>query len=122
MTEPVVLTDIDPRGVATVTLNRPQVHNAYNGEVVIALTEAFGRLAADDRARVVVLRGNGKHFQAGADLNWLKEVSKLSPKENDDVSRRTTLAVRGLNEFPRSEEHTSEIQSLMRNSYAVFCL
>ena len=66
----VVLSSIDERGVATVTLNRPEVNNAYNAEVVAALLETFGALADDDTVRVIVIRGNGKHFQAGADLKW----------------------------------------------------
>ncbi|MGE4221231.1 MAG: enoyl-CoA hydratase-related protein [Alphaproteobacteria bacterium] len=101
MSEPVVLTEVDARGVGTVTLNRPEVNNAYNGDVILGLIDAFGRLAADDACRIVVLRGNGRHFQAGADLGWLKAVSGQSPAENDQVSRNTTNACRGLNEFPK---------------------
>lgn len=101
MAEPVLLCETDSRGVATVTFNRPEVNNAYNGEVIIGLIETFGRLAKDESVRLVVLRGNGRHFQAGADLKWLGEVSGYSPEENLEVSRRTTDAVRGLNEFPK---------------------
>jgi methylglutaconyl-CoA hydratase len=50
---------------------------------------------------VVLIRGNGKHFQAGADLKWIMEMSKLSPEANLQVSTDTTNAVRGLNEFPK---------------------
>ena len=101
MTEPVVLCDTDARGVATVTFNRPQVNNAYNADVILGLIDIFGRLAGDDAVRVVVLRGNGRHFQAGADLKWLREVSTMTPAENLEVSCNTTNAVRGLNEFPK---------------------
>lgn len=101
MSEPAVLCETDARGVATVTFNRPEVNNAYNGDVIKSLIEIFGRLASDDGVRMAVLRGNGRHFQAGADLKWLKEVAILSPQENLEVSRRTTDAVRGLNEFPK---------------------
>lgn len=101
MPEPVVLCETDARGVATVTFNRPQVNNAYNGDVLNGLIEIFGRLAGDDMVRVALLRGKGRHFQAGADLKWLREVSALSPAENVNVSRATTNAVRGLNEFPK---------------------
>lgn len=101
MTEPVVLCETDARGVATVTFNRPRVNNAYNADVILALIETFGKLAADDAVRLVVLRGNGRHFQAGADLKWLREVSTMTPEENLEVSRNTTNAVRGLNEFPK---------------------
>ncbi|MBH66795.1 MAG: enoyl-CoA hydratase [Rhodospirillaceae bacterium] len=99
MTEPVVLLDIDSRGVATITLNRPEVNNAYNGEVIAAMVDAVTKCAKDNSVRVVVIRGNGKHFQAGADLNWLKEIGNLSPQENVDVSRATATAIRGLTEI-----------------------
>ena len=98
MTEPVLLYETDARGVATVTFNRPQVNNAYNGAMLDALTAAVRRLADDAAVRLVVLRGNGRHFQAGADLKYLAEISCSPPDANLDVSRRTTGAVRALNE------------------------
>ena len=64
---PVVLTEVDPRGVATVTLNRPEVHNAYDGAVLQGLLDATAALGADARVRMLLLRGAGRHFQAGAD-------------------------------------------------------
>jgi methylglutaconyl-CoA hydratase len=96
-----VLCGVDRRGVATVTLNRPERNNAYNGDVIGGLLEAFGRLGDDAAVRVVTIRGNGRHFQAGADLGWLKEIGRLSPEENVVVSRRTASAIRGLTEFPK---------------------
>jgi methylglutaconyl-CoA hydratase len=96
-----VLCAVDGRGVATVTLNRPDRNNAYNSEVIGGLLDAFGQLATDDAVRVVLIRGNGRHFQAGADLAWLKEIGALSPEENVVVSRRTASAIRGLTEFPK---------------------
>ena len=99
--EPVVLCDIDARGVATVTINRPRVNNAYNGEVVDALLDGALALGANPDVRLVVIRGNGRHFQAGADLKWLKAVSVLSVEENIEVSRRTTNAIRYLDECPK---------------------
>jgi len=96
MTEPIVLYKIDARCVAWVTLNRPEVNNAYNGEMIEALLAGIGHLAADDKVRAIVLRGNGKHFQAGADLKWLNEVAAQSYEANLAVSRNTTDAVRFL--------------------------
>ena len=101
MAEQTVLTDVDARGVATVTLNRPEVNNAYDGDLILGLLEAFTRLGADDRVRVVQIRGNGRHFQAGADLKWVKGNRDLSEAENLQISMNTTNAVRGLNEFPK---------------------
>jgi methylglutaconyl-CoA hydratase len=101
MLERLVLTAIDERGIATLTLNRPEVHNAYNGAMVDALIEAVDALAADERVRLLMLRANGKHFQAGADLAWLREVASCALEDNVAFSRRTTLAMRALNAFPR---------------------
>ena len=96
----VVLSEIDARGVATVTLNRPEVHNAYNGELIDALIATLDALAADPRVRVLVLRGSGTNFQAGADLAWLKRMAGAALEDNVAFSRATTEAMRGLNEFP----------------------
>jgi methylglutaconyl-CoA hydratase len=96
----IVLSRVDGRGVATITLNRPEVHNAYDGALIDALLGALEALAADPRVRVLVLQGNGRHFQAGADLSWLKQVAGAALEDNVAFSRRTTAAMRGLNEFP----------------------
>ncbi|MCC6193126.1 MAG: enoyl-CoA hydratase/isomerase family protein [Burkholderiales bacterium] len=101
MSEPSVLLAVDKRGVATVTLNRPAVNNAYNGEIVQNLLDGCERLAGDAAVRVVVIRGNGRHFQAGADLNWLKQISHMDAAANLEISRRTALAMRRLNEMPK---------------------
>lgn len=98
MTEPVVLCETDAQGVATVTFNRPDVNNAYNGAMLDQLTAHVAELADDDAVRLIILRGNGRHFQAGADLKYLTEVSTMPPEANLDVSRRTTGAIRALNE------------------------
>ncbi len=99
MTEAVVLCSIDSRSVATVTLNRPAVNNAYNADLVQGLLDTFAALAADPQVRVVVIRGNGLHFQAGADLKWLQEVGRLDAAANHAASTATAAAMRGLNEM-----------------------
>jgi methylglutaconyl-CoA hydratase len=101
MIENVVLSAVDERGVATLTLNRPEVHNAYNGAMIDGLIDAVDAFAADRRVRMLVLRANGKHFQAGADLAWLREVAGFALEDNVAFSRRTTAAMRALNAFPR---------------------
>ena len=95
-----VLWDLDARGVATVTLNRPQVNNAYNGDLIQGLHEAMDVLGGQPGLRVLVLRGAGRHFQAGADLRWVAEVARQSPGENARVSRATAEAVRRLDTLP----------------------
>ncbi len=99
MSNAIVLCATDRRGVATVTLNRPEVNNAYNGEVVQALLDTFTGLAADPAVRVVVVRGNGRHFQAGADLKWLQEIGRMDAKANRATSLKTASAMRGLNDM-----------------------
>ena len=95
-----VLWDVDARGVATVTLNRPEVNNAYDGAMIDGLLAALDALSGANGLRAVVLKGNGKHFQAGADLKWINSVRKSSPEENLRVSRATAEAVQRLNMAP----------------------
>ena len=68
--------------VATVTLNRPEVHNAFNDELIANITHAFQELGRDPSVRVIVLRSTGKSFSAGGDLNWMKRASSYTPEEN----------------------------------------
>jgi methylglutaconyl-CoA hydratase len=92
-----VLWRIEERGVGRVILNRPEVGNAYNGDLIQGLLTAVGVLAGDPALRVLVVSGNGRHFQAGADLKWIEAVRVQSPDENLRVSRATAQAVHGLN-------------------------
>jgi methylglutaconyl-CoA hydratase len=101
MTEKAVLSEVDDRGIASVTLNRPAVHNAYDGALVDQLGAALEALGRDPQVRVVVLRGQGKHFQAGADLNWLRRLAAAGAAENAEFSSRTTEAMRQLNALPK---------------------
>lgn len=70
------------RGVETVTLNRPEVRNAFNDEVIAELTAVFSELARRSEVRCVVLAGNGPAFCAGADLNWMKRMAGYTREEN----------------------------------------
>jgi methylglutaconyl-CoA hydratase len=101
MSKNIVLTSVNERGIAEVILNRPERNNAYNGDMIIELIKSFESLYKNDSVRIVLIKGNGKHFQAGADLQWLKEIGKLSQKENIEVSRKTASAIQGLTKFPK---------------------
>ena len=68
--------------VAAVTLDRPEVHNAFNEVMIAELTETFKKVSEDESVRVVVLTGNGKSFSAGADLNWMKKMINYSYEQN----------------------------------------
>ena len=69
-------------GVATVTLNRPEVRNAFNDEVIAEMTAVFLELAERDEVRCIVLAANGPAFCAGADLNWMKRMADYTRDEN----------------------------------------
>lgn len=101
MTKDLVLLDISDRGVATATLNRPEVGNAYNEDMLHQLIAGLERLAKDDSARCLVIRGAGRHFQAGADIKWLGQVAHYPPAQNYAASYATTKAMALLNEFPK---------------------
>lgn len=100
MSDPVLL-EIDARGVATVTLNRPDRGNAYDEDMLAALIGGLDRLAVDPAVRVLVLRGAGRHFQAGADIHWLGQAAHYPPDRAYAASLATTMAMQKLNEFPR---------------------
>src|SRR5437870_4901293 len=68
--------------VAFVILDRPDVHNSFNDELVKRLTEAFTELGQDADVRLIVLAGNGKSFCSGADLNWMKRMVQYTHEEN----------------------------------------
>src|SRR5690625_1002812 len=89
----------DDRGVATVTLNRPGVHNAFNAELVAALSQAFDQVARE-KARAMILTGEGSSFSAGADLNWMRSMIDGSEEDNRADARRLASLLRQLNNLP----------------------
>jgi len=96
-----ILTSLDARGVASVTLNRPEIHNAFNDVVITALTGIFQRLGDDPAVRVIVLRGAGKSFSAGGDLNWMRRMATYSRDENVADAMGLATMLRTLNECPK---------------------
>lgn len=100
MSEPAVLMSTDTRGVATVVFNRPHVNNAYNGDFIDAILGGLDSLEGNPSLRCVVISGNGRHFQAGADLTWINAVRQQSEAANREVSRKTAEAVDRLNRLP----------------------
>jgi methylglutaconyl-CoA hydratase len=101
MAEAPVLLTIDARGVATATLNRPERGNAYDADLLQALIGGLTKLRDDPAVRALVIRGAGKHFQAGADINWLNEAAHYAPEQAYAASMATTRAMQLLNEFPK---------------------
>lgn len=82
MTDPSVITAVAGNGLATVTLNRPGVHNAFDDELISRLSGELERLENDPSVGVVVLAAEGKSFCAGADLNWMKRMADFTEAEN----------------------------------------
>ncbi len=82
MTEAPLIIDVAENGRATLTLNRPDVHNAFDENLILLLTRQLEALDGDETVRVVVLAAAGKSFSAGADLNWMKRAADCSAAEN----------------------------------------
>jgi methylglutaconyl-CoA hydratase len=70
------------RNIAYITLNRPEVHNAFDEETIAELTAAFDKIEADHSVRALVIKGEGKSFCAGGDLNWMKRTANFTLEEN----------------------------------------
>ncbi len=77
-----ILFEIDSVGVATVTLNRPDVHNAFDDAIIARLIDIFEQVGRDPTIRVMILQSTGKNFCAGADLNWMKRMANYSFDQN----------------------------------------
>lgn len=88
-------------GIATVTLDRPEVRNAFNDELVARLTQAFGDLGAREDVRCIVLAANGAAFCAGADLNWMKRMADYTREENLADAGALAAMLRTLHECPK---------------------
>ena len=82
--------------VATLWMDRPDVFNAFNEQLIDELTRACEQLDKDAEVRVVVLGGRGTHFSAGADLNWMRRAAQASEQENLEDARRFARMLRTL--------------------------
>ncbi|WP_299350051.1 crotonase/enoyl-CoA hydratase family protein [uncultured Shimia sp.] len=93
--------ETDARGVATLTLNRPDKHNAMSGEMLVELKDAAARLGADNSVRVVVLTGAGKSFCAGGDLGWMQQQRDMAPDVRGQEARKLAEMLQALNTLPK---------------------
>ena len=93
--------ETDARGVATLTLNRPEKHNAMSGQMIAELLAAAQALASDDHVRVVVLTGAGKSFCAGADLGWMQTQMASDPDTRAKEAGQLAYALQALNTLPK---------------------
>lgn len=87
--------------VATIWMNRPDVHNAFDDILIAELTQACHALDANDDVRVVVLAGRGKSFSAGADLNWMKRAANNGTEDNLTDARALANMLRALAEMKK---------------------
>jgi len=84
--------ETDPRGFATLWLNRPQKNNAFNAEMIRELTLALGIVSTNEQLRFLLLRGRGRHFCAGADLAWMQQSAAMDYNANlDDAQELAEL-------------------------------
>jgi methylglutaconyl-CoA hydratase len=87
--------------LATIWMNRPEVFNAFNEQLIADLGRACAELDGDPSVRVVVLAGRGRHFSAGADLNWMQRASVQGEAENLEDARRFARMLRALSEMSK---------------------
>ena len=95
-----VITQIDSRGVAQVTLNNPDKHNAFDDQMIIELTNAFNALAANANVRIMLLKSEGKSFSAGADLEWMKRMASYSYQQNLNDAHALAAMLKALHQMP----------------------
>ena len=88
-------------GVVWLTLDRPEIHNAFDDRLIAELTKELEVLGADDGVRVLVLTGAGRSFSAGADLNWMRRTATYREAENLADARALAKLMQTLNELPK---------------------
>ena len=92
---------VSASGLAVVTLNRTQVHNAFDEAQIARMTKAFEALGKDETVRAVVLRGAGRHFCAGADIGWMRRAAQADETENIEDARRFSNMMRAVAYCPK---------------------
>lgn len=88
-------------GIATITLNRPEVHNAFNEELIERLGDMFEDVGRQDGVRAVVVAAAGKSYCAGADLNWMKRAAHFTEEDNREDSRVLGRMLKNLHAIPK---------------------
>ncbi len=88
-------------GVATLTLNRLQQHNAFDAGLIKGLQTALDKFAIDSSIRVIKINANGKYFCAGGDLKWFKNATQLTEAENQEDAALLARLLQTLNAFPK---------------------
>lgn len=97
-----VLLEVDEQGIATVTLNNPEKHNAFDDGVIKQLTDIFNDISNRDNVSVMILASNGKNFSAGADLGWMKRMASYSYEDNLKDANALAQMLKALNFMPQT--------------------
>lgn len=97
MTESAVVLSTDDRGVATLTINRPEIHNAFDDQLIEELITTLKQVESDDSVRVLILASEGKSFSAGADLRWMRRMADYTPAENKADAMQLAELMKTLN-------------------------
>ena len=92
---------LSPKGILYVVMNRPEVHNAFNSEQIVLLTQALENAESNPEVKVVVLCGEGKNFCAGGDINYMQNMGQNSFEENKEDALQLAYLMHTLNEFPK---------------------
>jgi methylglutaconyl-CoA hydratase len=87
--------------VARITLDNPDKRNAFDDSIIASLIEAFENAGSNDDVRVVVLQAAGKHFSAGADLNWMRAMGKLDADQNRDDALKLARLMQAIDRCPK---------------------
>lgn len=87
--------------IATVTLNRPELHNAFNAAMIQELQNAFSHFGKTSPVRAVILKGEGKSFCAGADLNWMKAMVNYTFQQNVDDAHALAAMLKTIHDCPK---------------------
>ena len=88
-------------GVTTLWMDRPEVYNAFDERLIAELSAVLTELESDAETKILVLAGRGKHFSAGADLNWMKRAAMMSDEENLADAKRFASMLYQLSHFPK---------------------
>ncbi len=97
MTESSLTLDKDPQGVVTLSINRPEIHNAFDDALIAELITTLDSVADDPEARVLILRSEGKSFSAGADLRWMRRMADYTAEENKADAMELAALMKKLN-------------------------
>ena len=88
-------------GALYMVLNRPEVYNAFNGELIENILEALEEAAENDSVRLLILTGSGKNFCAGGDINYMRSLGTNNFEENKEDALQMAYLMQALNEFPK---------------------